>query len=290
MRTLLIILVSVLLSVAATVVYLQSKEMGGTVVATPNSSAYDQVIKMGTLRCGYAPWPPFIVKDPNTGTMSGILYDIVEEIGKQLDLKIDWNYETGYGNYTEDLNMNRFDVMCATLWADAGRTQNSLLIDPFLYSGVYLVVRADDTRFDQNFSLLNDEAMTVTGVDGDITMTLGNKLFPKSQKVFLSNTATASEMAENVKTGKADAMFADLGFFNDYSKANPDKLKILLQNPAWVFGERMAVKTGEWQLKYMLDTAIAEIVNSGRVEEIMAKYPGTSTVAPTKTFDGLPNN
>lgn len=245
---------------------------------------YNRVISSGTIKCGYSPWPPFIVKDPNTGKMSGILYDIVTEIGKSLDLKIEWAYETGYGNYTEDLNSNRIDMMCATLWADPPRIKNSLLIDPFLYTGVYLITRKNDTRFDKDFAKLNNEEFAVSAIDGDITATLANRLFPDAKKILLGTTADPSQLAENVKSKKADATFADLGFFNDYDKKNPGQLKALKQNPAWVFGERMAIKNGETQFKYVLDTAIQELVNSGKIEDIMNKYPATSTWAPKREY------
>ena len=281
MRTLLIVILSVVLSLIAGS-FIFGKSGGG--VSAARETAYARVMETGTLQCGYAVWPPFISKDPNTGAMSGVLVDVVNEIGKLLDLKIEWKYETGYGNYTEDLNAGRFDVMCATLWADAARIKNSLLIDPFLHTGVYLIVRADDGRSDNDYTALDDPSITLTGVDGDITQTLADKLFPKAKKVNLPSTGNAAELAENVKTGKADATFADLGFFNDYNAKNPGKLKALTKNPAWVFGERMAVKTGEWQLKYVLDTAIAELVNSGKLAQIMARYPGTSTYPPSKTY------
>lgn len=252
--------------------------------ANSKESAFERVVRTGELRCGYSVWPPFLLKDPNTGAISGIVYDVLTEIGSSLDLRIDWSAEVGFGNYTEDLNSNRIDVMCATLWADAGRIKNSLLIEPFLYSGVYLVVRADDSRFDKAYGALNDPKMKMAGVDGDITLSLANRLFPLAEKLTLPPTGSASELAEMVKARKADAMFSDLGFFSEYAAKNPGKLKILKQNPAWVFGERMAVKPGETKLKYMLDTAIDELSNSGKIDEIMKKYPGTSTWAPKKDY------
>ncbi len=281
MRILGIILLSVVLSlIAGSIVY---KNDGGNAVST--QTAFDRVMQSGTLQCGYAVWAPFIDKDPNTGAMSGILVETMDEIGALLDLKIDWKYETGYGNYTEDLNADRFDVMCASLWVDAGRIKNSLLIDPAYYSGVYLVVKDNDDRFNNNYEILNSPDYTIATIDGDITATLADKLFPKAKKIALTSMNNASELAEHVKTGKADATFADMGFFNDYVSKNPDTVKALIENPAWVFGERMAVKKGEWQLKYMLDTAISELVNSGSLAKIMAKYPGTSTYPPSPTYE-----
>lgn len=285
MRTLLTILISVVLSILAVSLLKPSATID---TAAASEEVYNRVMKSGTIRCGYSPWPPFVDKDPNTGAMSGILVDILEEVGKELNLKIEWGYETGYGNYAEDLNTGRFDVMCATLWADAGRIRNSLLVDPFLYSGVYVIVRQDDTRFDRSLAGLNDPSMTVVGVDGDVTATMANNLFPKTKKVMLSTISSPAQLMENIATHKADASFADLGFFNSYDKENPGKLKALLNNPAWVFGERMAVRNGEYRLKYALDTAISEIVNSGKTAEIIRRYQGTSTVSPALTYMPLP--
>lgn len=264
----------IVLSIVATTAY----------AGNDKQSAYERVMKNNEIKCGYAVWPPFVEKDPNSGEMSGILVDIVDEIGKSLDLKINWAYETGYGNYTEDLNSNRIDMMCATLWADAGRIRNSLLMDPILYSGVYLIVKEGDMRFDDDITKLNSEEYTVVGIEGDITQSLAERLFPKAKKISIPSMMQASELAEHIKTGKATASFADLGFYNDYIAKNPNTIRALENNPAWIFGERLAVKNGETKLKGIVDTAIAELVNSGKIEEIIKRYPNTSTMPPKKDF------
>lgn len=110
--------------------------------AAQKESVYDRVLASGTIRCGYATWPPYMMKDPNTGTLSGINYDVMELIGKELNLKIDWVEEVPWGSVYANLNANRMDVMCATIWDDGERVKQFTLSDPQFYSALYAYVRA----------------------------------------------------------------------------------------------------------------------------------------------------
>ena len=83
--------------------------------STQKESAYDRVIRTGTIRCGYFVWPPYFYKDPVTKKFSGGNYEIMEAIGKMLNLKIEWALEVGVGDVVTALNSDKFDVMCATV-------------------------------------------------------------------------------------------------------------------------------------------------------------------------------
>src|ERR1039458_8039271 len=56
-------------------------------------SAKDRVLKRGVIRAGYAIYPPASFKDPNTGKISGICVDVLEEAAKNLGLKVEWTEE-----------------------------------------------------------------------------------------------------------------------------------------------------------------------------------------------------
>lgn len=86
--------------------------------AETKESAYDRVIRTGTIRCGYAISPPVMVQDPNTKKLSGLDYDLWQEIGKDLGLKIEFVEEAGWGNFIEGLRSNRYDAFCTELWPD----------------------------------------------------------------------------------------------------------------------------------------------------------------------------
>ena len=106
MRTLFIILLSVIASVAATGLYFKSQS-GGGVSASTQETTYDRVIRTGTLRCGYAAWYPNLIIDPNTKAKSGISYDVMEEVGRRLGLKVEWTQEAGFGSAEQDLKTGK---------------------------------------------------------------------------------------------------------------------------------------------------------------------------------------
>lgn len=248
-------------------------------------SVYERVMRTGELRCGYFTWPPFLAKDPNSGAITGLSAEYIEKIGDILDLKIVWAEEVGVGDYIAGLNANRFDLMCMTLWPDAGRLRNSLMSRPIFYSGVYAIVRKDDHRFDQGFEKLNDSSVTISVIDGDITQTIAEKKFPKAKRFEHSQMSDLSAHTQSVVTGKTDAIFIDYGSFLDYEKSNPDTLRILKDlGPVQIFPEMLAVKNGEIELKMLLDNVIDTISADDFVFEAL-KQSTSSSYPNAQPFD-----
>ncbi len=245
-------------------------------------TAYDRVMRTGQIRCGYALWPPFFRRDPNTNQLSGFNYDIIEAVGRELNLKIDWVEEAGFGNYIEGLKAGRYDVMCQTVWPDAGRLKNALVTIPAHYHKVHIITRADDARFDGGWQKLNDSRFKVVAVDGDITDTIARTDFPNAQLVSLPQSADARQMFTEIETGKADATFVDYGFFLDYDRQNPGKLKIA-GNVLRVYGSVFSVNNGEIMLKTLLDNTLTALINSGRIAEILHRHP-TTAMPPAATY------
>src|ERR1039458_10684502 len=73
-------------------------------------SAKDRVLKRGVIRAGYAIYPPASFKDPNTGKISGICVDVLEEAAKNLGLKVEWTEEVPWGTMIEGLQNERYDI------------------------------------------------------------------------------------------------------------------------------------------------------------------------------------
>ena len=97
-------------------------------------SVYDRVIRTGTIHCGYFLWPPFLEKDVNTGKMSGLSYDIMEEIGKQLSLKIEWAEEVNFASMFEGFASGRYDMICGPMFPTPARARASDFTIPLFYS------------------------------------------------------------------------------------------------------------------------------------------------------------
>lgn len=253
-------------------------------------STLERVLKTGTIRCGYFTWPPYITKDPNTGKLSGINYDIMEAIGKNLGLKIDWVAEVGVGDVVASLNTNKFDVMCATVWPSPGRTQNLTLSLPTFYDEVHAFVRADDKRFDGDLSKADKKEIKVSGIDGDYSQDLAKEKLPNATQAMLAQTASGSEILLQVASKKADIAFTDAAMVDEFMKNSPGTLREVAGiGPVRYYGETIAVKRGEFQLKNMIDTSIMQLTNDGVISGFTKKYTQqykSPFYAPNKSFGG----
>ncbi len=263
------------------------KSSAGTeTVSAPSQSVYERVLSTKTLRCGYFTWPPQLRKDPNTGKLSGILYDYVNALGGALGLKVAWTTEVGVGEYVEGLEENRFDVLCMTQWPDPPRVANSLMTQPAFYTSVYPAVRADDTRFDKGgVEAFNSPDVTIAVIDGDISATLAARDFPKAKTLTLPQMSDYSQMLTSIITNKADVTFFDYGVLHDFWTHNGKKVKVPGNwNAAYTFPEVLVIKKGEVALKQLLDTGINILTNNKIADKILVNYT-TSTFAPETDFD-----
>ncbi|NTU77313.1 MAG: amino acid ABC transporter substrate-binding protein [Alphaproteobacteria bacterium] len=241
-------------------------------------SAFDRVLRTGTLRCGYADWPPYVfVKDPTTGKISGILPDVTEAIAQKLHLKVEWTENTGWGSYIESFHANRIDAFCAGLWRSAERGRYVGYVQPIFYSAVYPYVRIDDHRFDDDLSVINAPSVRISAQDGEQSDLIAKLHFPKATPVSVPQLGQISDILVNVAMRKADVVLTESSFANGYIKANPGTLRRAQEKPFEFFPTSLGVEIHETQLRDMLDTALIELQNQGLVEGIIAKYSNDPT-------------
>lgn len=244
------------------------------IVSTNDSTKiFDRVIKSGQLNCGYVIYSPYFTKDPNTGELGGIFHDITDEVGKRLNLKINWVAESGWGTYIQDVSTGKVDALCSGLWADSAAARGVGYSTPLMFAGVEAYVRAEDTRFDNNLSAIDHPEIRIATSDGSVSGTIGLTDFPKAQIISLPNLSDYSQVIENVVTNKADVVFIETPKALEYLKANPGKIKkIPPGDPVRIYRTVYALKQDEIRLQSMLDTALNELLDSGFVEKILQKY------------------
>src|ERR1700694_448044 len=151
----------------------------------PKSSAFDRVAKTRTIRCAYLLYSPYFRKDPNTGELSGIFHDIMEEVGKNSGLKIDWAEQVGYENIFAGLNADRYDVFAGGLWPNSTRAQAGYFSSPVFYSVIRAWGRPNDERFVNNLSSINSPDVRIATIDGAMEDIIAKTDFPKAQRVSL---------------------------------------------------------------------------------------------------------
>lgn len=248
-------------------------------------TAFERVQRTGELRCGYFSWPPYVMRDPNTNELTGINIDMINAVAADLGWKVVWEAEVGVGEVTNALQAGKFDIMCATLWPDGARAKNLLLSVPAFYTGLYAIVRSDDTRFDGNLAKLNEEAVTLAAIDGDATSTIAKSNYPKAKIHALPQTADVSHLLLAVADGKADAVIIGLGDIKVFNATNNNRLRAVAGvAAAHVFAESFGMQPDELRLKAAIDSVLTRLNDNGLAASLIAKYQMQGYFAPRPAF------
>lgn len=272
-----IVVLSVVLSVLAA--YGTSRYLtpaSGTPAAVKEDkkeTVFDRVMRTRTLRCAYTPYPPLVIKDANTGKLSGFMYDLVEEMGKQLSLKIEWTVEVAPAGMFEGFLANQYDAICAGYFRNPARATRGDFTDPLFFMASSVYVRADDTRFDSDMYLLNSKEYSFATIDGEIAAFTVKEDFPQARVSSLPETAISDVSIRmlNVTTKKNDATIIEDVLANDFSKKSPVQIKALLP-PVRVQGSTIIVPQNEYPLKRMLDASIANMLDTGTIKHKILEY------------------
>ncbi|MCB1538662.1 MAG: amino acid ABC transporter substrate-binding protein [Rhodospirillales bacterium] len=241
--------------------------------ADQKESAYDRVMRTGVLRCAYGLWEPAVMRDPNTGEMSGIMYDLMQEIGKALNLKIEYNLEVDWSQIAEALQAGKADAHCAGIWATPARGRRLAFTDPISFLPATAFVREGDTRFDHKPEAINDPTVTIAIIDDDVSQEIASRDYPLAKTVSRPQIGAVEDLLVMVMTGKADVTFDGPDRFEAFNRSNPGKIRMVpTARPIRIFPNTIAVDIHEHEMVHMLNTAIHQMQDNGTFDRLKKKY------------------
>ncbi|MEJ0012139.1 MAG: transporter substrate-binding domain-containing protein [Bauldia sp.] len=206
-----------------------------------------------------------------SGKGIGLEYDLVNEIGKRLNAKIDWK-KGSWDTMIESVRQGLFDVGMDGISITDERKQQIDFTDPYLLSQQFLLVRADETRFTDAKSLGAGDfligaqtgttnfytALNVTGTDDK----------NPSPKIKLFDTFGATVAA--LKAGDVDAVFMDNASAAGYMGASPNAFKIV-GDPIGNDEFGLILKKGS-DLVAPFNAAIASMKADGTLDALSKKW------------------
>jgi len=278
-RIILLVIITVLLSVLVNYSLIPHQTS-----ALQNEIVFQRIMRTGTIRCGYTSWYPVLVKDPNSGKMSGTFYDYINALGKALNLKIEWAEEMGFGEFPAALQSGRIDAYCSGTYITAARARAVNFVMPAYYVPLYPFARMNDDRFGKDISVINNPKYTMAVLEGGATSVIQEQVFPKVKPYSLPQLTSPAELFSSLAQGKADAVIYDLFTYGDFNKHNPGKVKRISDQAIKVFPIAIGINPGEDRLQQMLSNATLEMHLSGQMEQIIKShedYPdGIYRIAP----------
>ncbi len=233
----------------------------------------EQALAPEKIKIGYLTYPPSFMQDPNTGQFSGIFYDLITEIGKELNLELEFTEELGWATMIEAVKAERVDLIVTGIWPTKERAEHvNFTIAPY-NSIVKAYVRADDSRFDGDLTKINSSHIKIATVDGEMTSVIARDDYPNAKLHSLSQLSSVSQVLLEVATKKADATFVEPAIALEYMHANPGKIKeVEGVQPLRSFPNGMVVKKDNRDLLNTLNSGVIELINNGFVDGLLDKY------------------
>lgn len=236
-------------------------------------STFDRVMATNTIRCGYIVYPPQLSKDANSGALSGLAYDLTEQIGKDLGLKIEWTEEVGSGTWQEGFTSGRYDMLCNTAWATTARARVAAFSVPVFYTAINAYTRVGDTRFDGNLAAANRPDVIIATIDGATSAAIAAENFPNAKLASLPDLTDFSHLLMEVESGKADLTFSEAAQFLLFEKNNPGKLhNATPDQPVRLVTNAFYMRGDELRLLNMINATVDNLHNSGYISSLLDRY------------------
>lgn len=200
-----------------------------TVWWTQNLSQPDSINILTTiqqskkLRCGTVVWEPYVIRNPNTGTMSGIVPDYLNTIASQHGYHIEWA-EIPISDAVIALNSNRIDWYCVPCSPNDDFRRVLDFNIPFGYLPYYLFTSTDRKPANANIPTARFAA-----VEGFIPFLLTHSIYPDAKLTVLPQNTSVAELFDQIKYGKADALINEGITSEGYIRNNPG---VVERNPA----------------------------------------------------------
>jgi ABC-type amino acid transport substrate-binding protein len=236
-------------------------------------TVYEKILESKTIHVGYISYPPSLIKDPNSDKYSGIFYEVLTEMGRNLDLKIDFVEEVTWGNMIEEVNTGKVDLVCTGIWPNSSRGKLADFTNPIYYSPVKAYVKEGNTNFDGDLSKINSEKVKISVIDGEMTSIIAKYDFPLAKLSGLTQSSDVSQVLLDVASNKAEITFVEPFVANAYMDKNKNTIREVANvNPLRVFPNVMMVAKGEEKFLSMLNISIDELANNGFTEKAIKKY------------------
>src|SRR3989344_1511877 len=241
-----------------------------TNVTSIEKSTFDNILEKDEITVCYITWPPSVIKDPNTGKLSGFIVDIFEEVAKDANLKVKYT-ESTWGGFPADLNTGKCDAAVAGIYQTIGRSTSVSFTRPFFYAGNGGVVKAGETRF-KTIEDLNKEGVKIAVIQGEYGHIYSQKYLPKATLVVLEKGSDNTSPLVAVSSGQADAGLIMSDVVSEYVKLHPEVKDLFADQPYSTTPIVWATRQNDQELLNFLNNGIDYLKSVGFLDATAKKY------------------
>ncbi|KZL13939.1 amino acid ABC transporter substrate-binding protein, PAAT family (TC 3.A.1.3.-) [Pseudovibrio ascidiaceicola] len=173
-------------------------------------------------------YTPLNFADPKTGEGIGWEYDAFNEIAKRLNMKVDWRLAS-WDSMIEAVRQGQFDVGMDGITINEEREKQIDFTDPYMTSEMFMLVRANEDRFDNSKAFADDPGLLVGAQPG--TTNFYTAVYAvldgdeNNKRIQLFETFGASVQA--LRADDVDMVLMDATAAAGYMGASPDSFKVV---------------------------------------------------------------
>ena len=239
-------------------------------ITTNGKSVLEKVKREKVLKVGYVKYPPYVIRNPNTGALSGFYIELIEYVAKLTGAKVSY-HESNWGTMITDIKAHKYDVQAAPIFRTTPRAMEVSFLRPIGYFGNGAVVRKGDTRF-KNPLDFNREGVKIAVAQGEVGHEFAKKFLTKTKLIVIQTEDIARPLLD-VVTGRADAGIADAWTTYRFVQQHPDAVEDLFaEKPFNIVSASWFVRQGDPVWEQFLNTAIDFLESSGEIERLSQKY------------------
>ncbi|WP_298727606.1 ABC transporter substrate-binding protein [uncultured Ferrovibrio sp.] len=231
------------------------------------SPTLDAIQKRGTLRVGWAVIYPHFYRDPKTNQLTGVSHEIVEELAKSLNVKLEL-IEDNWATLIAGIQSNKFDITIPSLAITLPRALSVTYSRPVYQSAVGLMIRRDDLAKYKTWSDMDVQTARISVTLGSNADMFVTRAMTNSQ---ILRVKAAPDSITQLLTGRADAWASPVDSFIKVGEEQPSLVR-LPGPPVGYSKVSFAMKAGDYFFRDWVNYFIDELQDTGTLLRIFKKY------------------
>ncbi len=245
---------------------------GASGSALGQTSALDRIEKQKVLRVGWAVWHPYMFRNPSNNQLEGISYELVQDLGKALGVKVEW-VEDSWSTLPAGLQANKYEItnLMAITPPRAAVVNFSKAVTKHGLSLIAPKAEVAKTKSWEDWDRSGVKIAVTLGANSDMFVT---EKFKKAEIVRLK---TVPENVLALVSGRVQAHASTIDALKTIQKEHPEMALV----PGSYGGSEVAfaVRKGDKKLDERVNMFIADAKRTGRIKQLLDKYGLESSFA-----------
>jgi len=248
---------------------------GNEAAETEQTSEWDRIQEEGVLTVGTSgTLLATSFRDEESGELTGFEVEVVREIGKRLDLDIEFR-ELGFDEMLTSVSTGQLDMAANDIEVTEEMTDQFLFSTPIKYSYGTAVVRKDDLSGIE--SLEDLEGKKAAGVSTSVYMQIAREY--GAEEVTYDN-ATNEIYLRDVSIGRTDVILNDY-YLSTFGVAAFPELNITIHPDIKYLPSEVGLVVNEdsEELLEQVNATLEEMLSDGTISDISAEFFGGADVS-----------